>query len=146
MKITDILIITHDQFGESAINAVRMIAGHYGHLYAIGLCEGQDPAEFGSKIDEVLATFDHPEQVLVLVDFFGGTPANQILRLLTDYPVKAISGFNLPLVLDAYVRLSCGSLEPGLFSEMIDQAKGSITDLNQLHAAFKTMQAESTDF
>ena len=146
MSITDILIITHDQFGDSAINAVRMIAGHYGHLHAIGLFEGQDPAEFGSRIDELLSTFENPEQVLVLVDFFGGTPANQILRLLSNYPVKAISGFNLPLLLDAYVRLSCGSLEPALFAEMIDQARGAITDLNQLHKNLQTMQDDTSDF
>lgn len=146
MRITDILIITHDQFGESAINAVRMIAGHYGHLFAIGLCEGQDPAEFGIKIDQVLSTFDEPEQVLVLVDFFGGTPANQILRLLCNYPVKAISGFNLPLLLDTYVRLTCGSLDSESIGEMIEQARGAITDLNMLHQEFKTLQDDSSDF
>lgn len=146
MTIQDILIITHDRFGESAINAVRMIAGHYGHLHAVGLMEGQDPSQFGSAIEQALSEFVDPKRVLVLVDFFGGTPANQILQLLSRYPVKAISGFNLPFLLDAYVRLTCNTLEPEFLQNMMNDACQSICDINLLYESFKQQQCSESDF
>lgn len=146
MTIHDILIITHDRFGESAINAVRMIAGHYGHLHTVGLMEGQDPAAFGSAIESSLLTFEDPRRVLVLVDFFGGTPANQIMQLLSKYPVKAVSGFNLPLLLDAYVRLSCDTLEPEFLPSMMEDARSAVCDINQVHASLSQQTVSDPDF
>lgn len=146
MTIQDILIITHDRFGESAINAVRMIAGHYGHLHTVGLMEGQDPSQFGLDIEQTLCNFEDPKRVLVLVDFFGGTPANQILQLLSRYPVKAISGFNLPFLLDAYVRLSCNTLEPEFLQTMMQDACQSICDINLLYESFSRQQCSESDF
>ena len=146
MTIQDILIITHDRFGESAINAVRMIAGHYGHLHTVGLMEGQDPSQFGLAIEQTLCNFEDPKRVLVLVDFFGGTPANQILQLLSRYPVKAISGFNLPFLLDAYVRLSCNTLEPEFLQTMMQDACQSICDINLLYESFSRQQCSESDF
>ena len=146
MIIQDILIITHDCFGEAAINAVKMIAGHYGHLHTVGLCEGEDPAEFGKKIDQVLSEFNDSSQVLVLVDFFGGTPANQIIRLLSRYPVKAISGFNLPFLLDAYVKLSYGLLDSDHLEDSIDDARQSIKDLNHVYHELNQSESCEADF
>lgn len=146
MTIQDIVIITHDRFGESAINAVRMIAGHYGHLHTVGLMEGQDPAEFGKSIDQCLSTFTDARSVLVLVDFFGGTPANQLLQLLAHYPVHAISGFNLPLLLDAYVRLSCGTLEPEFLPSMRCDACSAIVDINQMYTELSEKTVSESDF
>ena len=146
MIIQDILIITHDCFGEAAINAVKMIAGHYGHLHTVGLCEGEDPAEFGDKIDQALSGFNNSDQVLVLVDFFGGTPANQIIRLLSRYPVKAISGFNLPFLLDAYVKLSYGLLDSDCLEDLINDARQSIIDLNHVYHELCQTQSCESDF
>lgn len=55
-------------------------------------------------MEEAIATFDDPEQVLILVDLWGGTPFNQSNNLIAGHEDTwaIVAGLNLPMLIDAY--------------------------------------------
>ena len=55
-------------------------------------------------MEEAVASFEDPEQVLILVDLWGGTPFNQSNGLIAGHEDKwaIVAGLNLPMLIDAY--------------------------------------------
>ena len=61
------------------------------------------PDDFRAKVEEAVASFEAPEQVLFLVDLWGGTPFNQISGLIEGHDSWAIvTGVNLPMLLKVF--------------------------------------------
>jgi PTS system mannose-specific IIB component len=61
---------------------------------------------------DAIASFDNQDEVLFLVDLWGGTPFNQANSLLEGHKNKwaIVAGMNLPMVIEAYgLRLSTES-------------------------------------
>lgn len=53
---------------------------------------------------EAIASFDNQDEVLFLVDLWGGTPFNQADSLVEEHKDKwaIVAGMNLPMVIEAY--------------------------------------------
>ena len=54
--------------------------------------------------EEAIASFDDPNEVLFLVELWGGTPFNQANGLLAGHEDKwaIVTGLNLPMLIEAY--------------------------------------------
>ena len=51
------------------------------------------------EIQEKVKKLDTGDGVLVLVDFYGGTPGNEVMKLLTTNEMKVLSGVNMAMLL-----------------------------------------------
>ena len=72
-------------------------------VVAVSLHPSMGPDDLRVQIEEQVATLSDQEQVLFLVDLWGGTPFNQINGLLDGHPTwAAVTGMNLPMVITAY--------------------------------------------
>ncbi|MDQ0151163.1 PTS system mannose-specific IIB component [Eubacterium multiforme] len=63
---------------------------------------------------DAIASFDNQDEVLFLVDLWGGTPFNQANSLFEEHKDKwaIVAGMNLPMVIEAYAaRLSMESAQ-----------------------------------
>jgi PTS system mannose-specific IIB component len=63
------------------------------------------PEDLRAKLLEAISTFENQEQVLFLVDLWGGTPFNQVSLLLEEPGHEnwvAVTGLNLPMLIAAY--------------------------------------------
>jgi PTS system mannose-specific IIB component len=63
------------------------------------------PEDLRAKLLDAIATFENQEEVLFLVDLWGGTPFNQISLLLEEPGHEkwvAVTGLNLPMLVAAY--------------------------------------------
>jgi mannose/fructose-specific phosphotransferase system component IIA len=127
----ELLVLSHGELAKGAVTAVKMIAGHYGHIHHLGLYEEDDPKYFGKQIAEFFAQFDEDTEFLVFVDFLGGTPCNEILKVLDRKNIKSVAGFNLAMLLDAYLKLSSNVLSAQNTDELILIGRESIVDLNK---------------
>ena len=125
----ELLVLSHGEMANGAVKALKMIAGHYGHVHGIGLYEEDDPRDFGKRIIDFFNQFDKETEFMVFVDFLGGTPCNEVLKILSRENVTAIAGFNLAMLLDAYLKLSSQLLDKNSVDELISIGKESITDL-----------------
>lgn len=99
-----ILLATHGDFAEGIKMSGSMLFGDQPNTAAVTLQPSDGPDDLRKRMEEAIATFDDPEQVLILVDLWGGTPFNQSNNLIAGHEDTwaIVAGLNLPMLIDAY--------------------------------------------
>jgi mannose PTS system EIIA component len=125
--MTGILIVSHYTLGESVRDTASHIVGARENVMALALNKNDKAELFGEKIKAAVEKLDTGSGVLVFADMFGGTPCNLAMSMyLNDDRVKIITGFNLPIVLDAIMH-SAKPLDE-LVKLLIDKREKTIVD------------------
>ncbi|MFD2616511.1 mannose/fructose/sorbose PTS transporter subunit IIA [Terrilactibacillus laevilacticus] len=104
-----IILASHGDFAEGILQSGSMIFGDQENVKAVTLMPNEGPNDIKAKMKEAIASFGDQEEVLFLVDLWGGTPFNQANSLFEEYKDKwaVVSGLNLPMLIEAYAsRLS----------------------------------------
>ena len=106
-----IILATHGEFAEGILQSGMMIFGEQENVKAVTLHPSDSPESLKERMLAAIATFDNQNEVLFLVDLWGGTPFNQANTLCGKHPNWAIvAGLNLPMLIEAYSsRLSMDS-------------------------------------
>jgi len=105
-----------------------MIFGNQDNVKAVTLMPSEGPNDIKAKMKEAIATFDNQDEVLFLVDLWGGTPFNQASSLIEEHGGKwaIVSGLNLPMLIEAYAsRLSMNTAYE-IASHILNTAKEGI--------------------
>lgn len=99
-----IILASHGDFAKGILQSGAMIFGEQENVAACVLEPSEGPDDIKAKMQEAVNSFDDQEEVLFLVDLWGGTPFNQANSLLEDHKDKwaIVSGMNLPMVIEAY--------------------------------------------
>jgi len=99
-----IIIASHGEFAEGILQSGAMIFGEQQNVAAVTLMPSEGPNDLRQKIEAGIASFEDSEQILILVDLWGGTPFNQANGLLDGHEDKwaIVSGLNLPMLIEAY--------------------------------------------
>lgn len=98
-----IILATHGGFSKGILQSATMLFGEQENITAITLMPENGPADVRAKMEEAVASFDDPEQVLILVDIWGGTPFNQANGYIAGHEDTwaIVSGLNLPMLIEA---------------------------------------------
>ncbi|MGG5252414.1 mannose/fructose/sorbose PTS transporter subunit IIA [Neobacillus sp. SM06] len=99
-----IIIASHGEFAKGILQSGSMIFGEQENVKAVTLMPSEGPDDVKAKMKEAIASFDNQDEVLFLVDLWGGTPFNQANSLLEEHGGKwaIVAGMNLPMVIEAY--------------------------------------------
>lgn len=98
-----IILATHGEFAEGILQSGTMIFGEQENVKAVTLHPSDSPENLKERMLEAIATFDNQDEVLFLVDLWGGTPFNQANNLCGEHSNWAIvAGLNLPMLIEAY--------------------------------------------
>ena len=99
-----IILATHGNFATGILQSASMIFGEQPNVAAVTLQPSEGPDDVRRKMEEAVASFEDPEQVLIIVDLWGGTPFNQSNGLIAGHEDKwaIVAGLNLPMLIDAY--------------------------------------------
>ncbi|MBR3318284.1 MAG: PTS sugar transporter subunit IIB [Atopobiaceae bacterium] len=101
--MVSIVLASHGAFAEGIKQSGQMIFGPQEAVEAVVLTPDMGPDDLRAKLLAAIDTFEDQEQVLFLVDLWGGTPFNQVSLLLEEHPTwVAVTGLNLPMLLAAY--------------------------------------------
>jgi len=103
--MVSIVLASHGRFSEGIKESGQMIFGPQEDVEAVVLTPEMGPDDFRAKVLAAIDTFSQKEQVLFLVDLWGGTPFNQISKLIDERGGEdwvAVTGMNLPMVIEAY--------------------------------------------
>lgn len=98
-----IVVCGHPGLPTGLVKSCEMILGRQDGLASIELGPEEAPASFQERIRRAVAELDRGEGVLILVDLFGGTPANQAAELPLKPGIR-VAGANLPMILEACTR------------------------------------------
>ncbi|MGQ9667887.1 MAG: PTS sugar transporter subunit IIA [Anaerolineae bacterium] len=134
-----IVIVSHADVGEALIRAAEMIVGPKEGVCAVSLQPEDCPEALAERLTAVLEPLAGQE-VLVLVDLFGGTPYNVSARQIMERGVECVTGVNLPMLLEL---LMCRDDMPASeLAEMITQAgRESVKNLGPMFR--KTLAANA---
>ena len=98
-----ILIIAHDNLGESLSRAVTHVLGYTPQQFEVlSVAATDDPSMLLPKAREQVTRLDSGDGVLVLSDLFGATPCNLACRLVAPGHVEVIAGVSLPMLVRAF--------------------------------------------
>lgn len=123
-----IILASHGDFAEGILQSGSMIFGEQENVKAVTLHPSESPDDLKAKMKAAISTFNNQEQVLFLVDLWGGTPFNQASNLCGEHAGNwvIVSGLNLPMLIEAYSsRLSCDSAQE-IAVQILEPAKEGI--------------------
>lgn len=109
-----IILASHGDFAKGILQSATMIFGEEKNVQAVTLMPSEGPDDIKAKMKKAIASFDNQDEVLFLVDLWGGTPFNQADSLVEEHKDKwaIVAGMNLPMVIEAYAsRLSMESAQ-----------------------------------
>ena len=103
-----IILASHGEFATGILQSGAMIFGEQENVQAVTLMPSEGPDDLKAKMKDAIASFDNQDEVLFLVDLWGGTPFNQANGLFEEHKDKwaIVSGMNLPMVIEAYASRS----------------------------------------
>lgn len=99
----NILIITHDEIGQSLLVAAINTLGFCplsAELLPIQL--DSDPDKMKCYARDKVESLNDGEDVLILTDIFGSTPGNIACSLLGQDNIRVVSGVNLPMLIRVF--------------------------------------------
>ena len=81
-----------------------MIFGKQRECAACTLMPSEGPEDIKAKMEAAIASFENQDEVLFLVDIWGGTPFNQANSLISGHENKwaIVTGVNLPMLIEVY--------------------------------------------
>lgn len=99
-----IILASHGEFAKGILQSGTMIFGEQQDVRAVTLMPSEGPDDLKAKLKDAIASLESQDEVLFLVDLWGGTPFNQANSLLEDHKDKwaIVSGLNLPMLIEAY--------------------------------------------
>ena len=98
----NILVMSHGEFAEGICKSAEMIIGDQENLKPVIFNPGESLDTLVEKLKKAINEFDNDFPHLLFVDIFGGSPSNATALLLAEnYKINAVSGVNLPMLLEA---------------------------------------------
>lgn len=127
--MVSIVLASHGRFAEGIKESGSMIFGPQEDVAAVVLTPDMGPDDMHQKLLDAISTFSDQEHVLFLVDLWGGTPFNQVSRLITEEGHKdwvAITGLNLPMLVSAYGSRMGADTAVAVMQEIFADSRGGI--------------------
>ena len=124
-----IILASHGGFAEGIYQSGEMIFGKQENVKACILKPSEGPDDIRKKMEDAIASFDDPEQVLFLIDLWGGTPFNQANNLFDKHQDTwaIVTGLNLPMLIEAYgARLQDGITAQQIAKQIMEPAKNGV--------------------
>lgn len=94
-----LVVATHGDLGEALLATVTMIVGTPVQSRAVSLSHDHSPTELQELLSKAINDVNQGAGVLVMVDMFGGTPANIGMTLVVPGQLELLTGVNLPMLL-----------------------------------------------
>ena len=99
-----IIIASHGEFADGILQSGAMIFGEQENVTAVTLMPNEGPDDVKAKMKKAIASFENQDEVLFLVDLWGGTPFNQANGLVEEHNGNwaIVAGVNLPMLIETY--------------------------------------------
>ncbi len=107
-----IILASHGEFAAGIKQSGQMIFGEQDKVEAVTFMPNEGPDDLKAHLEAAIAKFDPEDEVLFLVDLWGGSPFNQSNTIFEEHKDKwaIVTGLNLPMLIEAYgARLSTNS-------------------------------------
>lgn len=100
-----IVIAAHGSLPEALLDSTRMIYGEPNQIATVALMPGDSLEGLIERLRAAVEQVNSGDGVLILLDMFGGTPANAAALISQQIVnVYAVTGANLPMLLETFMQ------------------------------------------
>ena len=105
-----------------------MVFGDQENVAVVSLEPSMGPDDFRANLEKAVATLEDQEQVLFLVDLWGGTPFNQTTAFAKGHDTWAIvTGLSLPMVIEAFsARIDPSKTAHEIAAHIVGEARKAV--------------------
>ncbi|MGX2944069.1 mannose/fructose/sorbose PTS transporter subunit IIA [Enterococcus alishanensis] len=123
-----IILASHGEFANGILQSGTMIFGEQENVKAVTLMPSEGPDDVKQKMEEAVASFENQDEVLFLVDLWGGTPFNQANSLFEEHKDTwaIVAGMNLPMVIEAFSSRFTMESAQEIAAHIIETAKEGV--------------------
>jgi mannose/fructose/sorbose-specific phosphotransferase system IIA component len=121
-----------------------MIMGDLPQVTGVSLMPGDSLEGLVERLQSAVNEVNTQQGVLILLDLFGGTPANAAALLSQQMTgVQAVSGVNLPMLLETLLaRMGTDAAVEGLAETAASAGRSGVVNIGEAFQQFR--QGEST--
>ena len=126
--MVNLIIASHGDFAKGILMSGSMIFGEQENVEVITFLPNEGPDDLDKHYQEALAKFNNDDQILFLVDLWGGSPFNRASLIQKQNPEKMaiIAGLNLPMLIEAYAGRLSQDTAAGLATYLVPVAKDGV--------------------
>lgn len=126
-----LILVSHGSFAAGLREAAEMILGEQEDLSVFGIFPGDTLENFSAKIERAIQAYGKPEETLILSDLPCGTPSNAAAMMAMKHQVHAISGCNLPLLIEVLSMREEAGIEE-VVPKACEEGRKGIIDVKEL--------------
>ena len=128
-----VILASHGELAKGMWMSCEMIIGHQEQIGICSLMPKDSPQDFKAQVETTLNLLHQPEEVLFLVDLWGGTPFNQIQTLFQDHKnYHLITGMNLALVIEVCMLRQSDTPLQEVVKQVLTTSKDALKALPQV--------------
>ncbi|MGB2512830.1 mannose/fructose/sorbose PTS transporter subunit IIA [Leuconostoc suionicum] len=126
--MVNLIIASHGDFAKGILMSGSMIFGEQENVEVVTFLPNEGPDDLDKHFQEALAKFNNDDQVLFLVDLWGGSPFNRASLIQKQNPEKMaiVAGLNLPMLIEAYAGRLSQDTAAGLATYLVPVAKDGV--------------------
>ena len=109
--MVNVVLVSHGSMAAGMREAAEMILGEQENLEVFGVYPGDTIETFSDKLDKLIGLFSDPANILILSDLAFGTPSNVTGMMVLKYHVRAVTGCNLPMLIEVLDRREDATVE-----------------------------------
>jgi mannose/fructose/sorbose-specific phosphotransferase system IIA component len=99
-----IVVAAHGGLGSAFLESARMIVGELSAAVPVDLDPSMNLESMLEQMEAAVREVDGGQGALLLLDLFGGTPCNAAAMLMQKQTCLAITGLNLPMLLEVALQ------------------------------------------
>jgi PTS system mannose-specific IIA component len=134
-----IVLAAHGSLPNAFVESSQMILGDLEQIATVSLMPGDSLEGLVDRIREAAGQVNSGEGVLILLDLFGGTPANASALLTQEMEqVYAVSGVNFPMLAEVLMlRMSTDDIQE-LTATAVSAGQAGIVNIGEAFAKFRS--------
>ena len=123
-----IVLASHGELAAGVRQTSSMVFGDQENVAVVSLEPSMGPDDFRANLEKAVATLEDQEQVLFLVDLWGGTPFNQTTAFAKGHDTWAIvTGLSLPMVIEAFsARIDPSKTAHEIAAHIVGEARKAV--------------------
>lgn len=98
-----IIVTSHGEFARGILQSAEMIFGKSQKVVAVSLTADESIEDLVNHYQAAIQEMAPVDELLFLVDLWGGSPFNAASRVVAQHPEKygLVAGLNLPMLIEA---------------------------------------------
>ncbi len=118
-----IIVAAHGESAPALLATTRMILGKFDKVSPVSFMPGQGPEDLIENYQNIAQEYPSDEELLLLVDLFGGSPYNAAARFAAEREkTDVVSGVNLPMLIEV---ISAAGRKNINLAKLVDKAKSA---------------------